>query len=207
MGPTHRREREKEELRRKILDVSRRLFAERGYDAVTMRTIADAIEYAPRTIYLHFKDKEDLIRELCREDFQAFGAELGKLASIKDPLARIQATGRGYAAFAAQFPHHYKLMFMTPPPPKPDPPDDCGHGSPEEDAYALLLGSTREAIAKGLIRPDYKDAELVAQVFWSGIHGVVSLSITHREDPWVPWVPVQARVDAIIDVLLHGFAV
>jgi AcrR family transcriptional regulator len=204
LGPTNRREREKQDLRRKILDVSRNLFAEHGYEAVTMRTIAEAIEYTPRTIYLHFKDKEDLIRELCQEDFLAFGTGLGQLAALKDPLERLRAIGQGYAAFAAEYPHHYKLMFMTPPPPKPDPGDGCGKGNPEEDAYALLRSSALEAIEKGLIRKEYQDPDVVAQVLWSGLHGVVSLSITHKDDQWVQWVPVQMRVAAMNDVLLRG---
>jgi AcrR family transcriptional regulator len=205
VGPANRREREKEELRRKILDTSRRLFAEHGYEAVTMRTIAEAIEYTPRTIYLHFKDKEDLIRELCREDFRTFGEDLGKLAALPHPLERLRAAGHAYVAFAAQYPHHYKLMFMTPPPPK-DPESDCGKGDPEEDAYALIWSASKEAMEKGLIRPDWSDPHLVAQTLWSGIHGVISLTITHANDPWVPWVPTQTRVDAMLDVLVRGIS-
>jgi AcrR family transcriptional regulator len=54
MGITERREREREEIRSKILDAARELFATEGYDRVTMRRIADAIEYSPTTIYNHF---------------------------------------------------------------------------------------------------------------------------------------------------------
>ena len=48
-----------------ILDAARELFATEGYEAVTMRRIADRIEYSPTAIYFHFKDKESLVRELC----------------------------------------------------------------------------------------------------------------------------------------------
>ncbi|HTD61922.1 MAG TPA: helix-turn-helix domain-containing protein, partial [Gemmatimonadaceae bacterium] len=64
-----RREREKIAIRTKILDAARELFAEHGYDAVTMRTIAEKIEYTPTAIYYHFKDKDALIRELCDMDW------------------------------------------------------------------------------------------------------------------------------------------
>lgn len=203
MGPTDRREREKQILRRKILDASRELFAERGYDAVTMRTIAEAIEYSPRTIYLHFKDKEDLIRELCQEDFQAFGEELARSIAIPGPLDRVRAIGHSYAAFALAYPHHYRLMFMTPPQAKPEHGGD-GKGNPEVDAYALLRSTLEEAIAAGLLRPDWTDPDLAAQVVWSGMHGLMSLAITHKDDTWVAWTPVQARIEAMTDVLIRG---
>jgi len=203
VGPTDRREREKQLLRRKILDVSRELFAERGYDAVTMRTIAEAIEYSPRTIYLHFKDKEDLIRELCQEDFLAFGEELARGIAIPDPLDRVRAIGHSYAAFALAYPHHYRLMFMTAPQAKPEHGGD-GKGNPEVDAYALLRSTLEEAITAGLLRPDWTDPDLAAQVVWSGMHGLMSLAITHKEDAWVAWTPVQARIEAMTDVLIRG---
>ena len=73
MGVKERREREREETRAKITDAARELFAREGYDAVSMRRIAEAIEYSPTAIYVHFKDKEALFQDLCRQDF-------GKLA-------------------------------------------------------------------------------------------------------------------------------
>jgi AcrR family transcriptional regulator len=69
MGTLQRRERERNEVRSLIMDTARRLFAAEGYHAVSMRRIADAIEYSPTAIYVHFKDKDSLIRELCAEDF------------------------------------------------------------------------------------------------------------------------------------------
>jgi AcrR family transcriptional regulator len=204
LGPIDRREREKQILRRKILDVSRQLFAEQGYDAVTMRTIATAIEYSPRTIYLHFKDKEDLIRELCREDFQTFGEGLAALTSIQDPLERLRAIGQGYATFAMEFPHHYRLMFMNPPPMEEPACDGASKGNPEVDAYALVRATVQEALDAGLLRPEHTDADLVAQVVWSGLHGVMALSNTHERNTWIPWAPIAARVATMNDLLIRG---
>ena len=206
MGPTNRREREKEALRTQILDAARYLFARDGYDAVTMRAIAERIEYSPRTIYLHFQDKEDLVRELCRHDFQVFGAELAKAGQVKNPLARIKAMGHGYAAFGLQNPNHYRLMFMS------DSPDYEGKGeeewkdNPEVDAYALLRDTVQEAIDQGLMAPAYKDAELVAQTVWAGIHGVIALDIAKQGDPWVAWRPLDKRVKTMIDAMVDGLS-
>ena len=69
MGVKERREREKSEVRDKILDAARELFIAEGYEGVSMRKVADRIEYTPTTIYGYFADKEDLFRQLCHEDF------------------------------------------------------------------------------------------------------------------------------------------
>jgi AcrR family transcriptional regulator len=69
MGVKERREREKSEIRDKILDAARELFITEGYDGVSMRKVAEKIEYSPTAIYLHFADKQELFHELCHEDF------------------------------------------------------------------------------------------------------------------------------------------
>src|SRR3954471_7756225 len=116
MGSNERREREKHDLRRKILDTARELFVKEGYDAVSMRKIAQEIEYSPTAIYLHFKDKEALFAELCSTDFRRLAGVFQSISTIKDPIERIRRTGRGYIDFALEYPNHYRLMFMTPHP-------------------------------------------------------------------------------------------
>ncbi len=78
LGSSERRAREKENLRRAILDAARELFVAEGYDAVTMRKIADRIEYSPTTIYLHFKDKDEILLCLSEEGFTLLRACLDK---------------------------------------------------------------------------------------------------------------------------------
>ncbi|MFN4254387.1 MAG: PfkB family carbohydrate kinase, partial [Saprospiraceae bacterium] len=67
MGVIQRKEREKEEMRRRILDAAIHLFRERGYQATSLRNIAEAIEYSPATIYLYFKDKNAILFALQAE--------------------------------------------------------------------------------------------------------------------------------------------
>src|SRR5688572_10720436 len=114
MGTTERREREKQELRTKILDAARELFVQEGYEAVTMRRIAERIEYSPTAIYLHFKDKDSLLRELCEADFLKLAEELVARELPEDPVARLRGAALGYVEFARRYPNHYRLMFMTP---------------------------------------------------------------------------------------------
>src|SRR5512139_3581766 len=139
MGINERREREKGEIRGKILDAARDLFARDGYEAVTMRKIAEAIEYSPTAIYLHFKDKESLVRELCLGDFDSLARAFQRIAREPDPLERLRKVGLAYADFALEHPNHYRLMFMTPhpAPPKDDEETAKRKGNPEADAYAF----------------------------------------------------------------------
>ena len=94
MGIKERREREKAEIREKILDAARELFVSEGYEAVTMRKIADKIEYSPTAIYLHFKDKEAVMRELCDDDFLALAKQLPADRRDRRPVERLRADRR-----------------------------------------------------------------------------------------------------------------
>src|SRR3970282_1557063 len=117
MGITERREREKEEVRKKILDAPRELFEAEGYDKVTMRQIAEAIEYSPTAIYLHFEDKLALVRSLCDRDFAALGKRFQKIAAIAVPSERLPRSGQASADLALRNPQRSRYMCLTPPPP------------------------------------------------------------------------------------------
>ena len=204
MGPKERRIREREEVRTLILDAARELFANEGYEAVTMRRIADKIEYSATAIYFHFKDKETLLNDLCQQDFYTLAQEFMAIAETPDPIARLRATGQAYVRFAMNYPNHYRLMFMTPHPAVKHAEDLVQPGNPQSDAYAFLLQILRDAIDQGRIRPDLHDLELLGQTIWAGVHGVASLHIAKCNDGWVDWRTIEARTDAMIDVLLSG---
>ena len=106
LGTKERREREKEEIRQKILDAARELFVQEGYDAVSMRKIAERIEYSPTAIYLHFKDKRSVLIALCDEDFLRLARELQKIGRIEDPVERMRQSGRAYIRFALEHASH-----------------------------------------------------------------------------------------------------
>ena len=205
MGTIERRDRERLETRAKIMDAARDLFARDGYDAVSMRRIADAIEYSPTAIYVHFKDKLDLLMNICRADFGVFGQMLGELQSVADPVERIRRMGQAYIRFGVQHPNHYRLMFMT----KIDYPagaveEDANHGNVDADGYALLKLSCQQAIDQGRIRSEYRDADLLAQTFWAAVHGVASLQITKAEDPWIEWAGLERLAEATVAAILRG---
>lgn len=205
MGPKERRAREREEIRTVILDAAREMFATEGFDAVTMRRIAEKIEYSPTAIYFHFRDKDALMKELCLTDFLTLAQQFGKIAQIKDPFERLRRTGMAYIDFGVQNPNHYRLMFMTPHPPiELDGEDAARKGNPEEDAYAFLKTIVAECIELGRFRSDLKDVDLIAQTVWAGVHGAISLQIAKCNDDWVEWKPLKKRATLMIETLIDG---
>jgi AcrR family transcriptional regulator len=201
LGPKERREREREEIRTRILDAARELFANEGVESVTMRRIADRIEYSPTAIYFHFRDKEALLAELCDHDFREFAHGFAAIAQIPDPVERLRAAGQAYVSFGLNNPSHYRLMFMTP---KAAEASTIAKGNPEEDSYAFLKIIAADLMAKGRIRDELTDVDLVSQVIWSAMHGLVSLEIAKCKDEWVEWRPVAERAKAVSDMIING---
>jgi AcrR family transcriptional regulator len=204
MAISDRRERDRLNVRAKILDAARELFAAEGYDAVTMRRIAEAIEYSPTTIYLHFKDKDALIRELCRADSLSLAQAFQNVAAEPETLERLRKIGMAYVAFGIEHPNHYRLMFMNHR--KNDEADlaEMGHGKPETDGYVLLLNTFIEAIDRQLLVPNLTDPNLLAQAFWAGTHGVVALHIALYGDPWVEWRSLEETAELTINAMING---
>lgn len=200
MGISERREREREAVRRKILDAARELFATEGYDRVTMRGIADAIEYSPTTIYNHFEDKDDLVLALCSEDFARLFEILQEQPPPTNPVDAIRQLGLGYARFGISLPNHYRFMFMTPA--KLEHPE--GHVSPGEQAFELLRSAVAAAIDGGYFRP--ADADTAAQVLWASMHGAIALLITLQPQLW-PRVPAAPDlVQQVIETSIRGLS-
>jgi AcrR family transcriptional regulator len=205
MGVKERREREKSETRDKILDAARELFVTEGYEGVSMRKVAERIEYSPTAIYVYFADKNELFRELCHQDYARLADIFRSSAMSSDPIERIRQIGVIYADFGARYPNHYRFMFMTPHPPHEfDDEDRELRGNPEKDAYAFLKWAVQQAIDAGCFREGLRDAELLSQTLWAAVHGVISLQIAKCNDPWVEWRPMTTRAEMIVDVALRG---
>ena len=204
MSVKERREQERETLRMKILDAARGLFAEQGYEAVTMRKVANQIAYSPTAIYRHFKDKETLVWELCTHDFLALARKFQRIAKVKDPIERLRKIGRAYLNFGLEYPNHYRLMFMTYNPYAEPTKLDLEQGNAEVDAYAFLKASVSDAIQAKCLRHEFDDVELLAQTLWAGVHGVVSLHIAKHNDAWVSWRSFKRRGALMLDVLIRG---
>jgi AcrR family transcriptional regulator len=197
MGVKERRQREKENLRQVILDAAREMFAEEGYASVSMRKIADKIEYSPTTIYLYFKDKNDLLRQICDETFAKLGRKFQARSKKHDSnLEGLREGLRIYVEFGLKHPKHYEVTFMLPL--TVDLGDEF-EGSLGQRAFEYLRVGVANCMASGEIKKG--DVDLISQTLWAGIHGITSLLIGHEG---FPFVNKKTLINSVIDTMLKG---
>jgi AcrR family transcriptional regulator len=200
LGVKERKLRQKEFLRQEILDAASELFVKEGYENVSMRRIADKIEYSPTTIYLYFKDKAELLEQLCQETFSRLSRRLARiLEQPGDPVERLRRGLIAYVHFGLENPHHYRASFMVPSPEGLDESKYIQPDSPGIQAFDFLRRCVFDCLAAGKLRS--RDAELISQTLWCGTHGVTSLLITHQA---FPWVGQQQVIESVVDTLITG---
>src|SRR5216684_8958153 len=171
----HRQAQEKQELRQAILTAAGTLFLEQGYERFSLRKVAERIGYSPTTIYLYFRDKDDLLFTVVDEGFARFGQQLAAAAtSTEDPWERVIALGRAYVAFGLQNPVYYQLMFLQ----RADflTHQQAGKSQPRLATFLVLQQTVQQAIDAGVLRPGV--AESYSDVLWALVHGMVSLAIS-----------------------------
>jgi AcrR family transcriptional regulator len=202
MGSNERREREREALRAEILAAAQELFISEGYERVSMRRIAEKIEYSPTTIYLYFRDKSEILTEICEQNFAKLARAMERIeAKGLDPVEGLREGCRAYIRFGLRHEHHYRLTFMV----KDEAGDGDGassyEGSMGERAFGFLMRSVARCVEAGRFRE--VEVALASQVIWSGIHGVTSLLITTGEGDF-PWVEKKRLIDGVIETLIRG---
>ena len=171
----HRQEQEKQELRQAILNAAGELFLEQGFERFSLRKVAERIGYSSTTIYLYFRDKDDLLFTVVDEGFVQFGQQLVAVAeSQEDPWERIIALGRAYVAFGLQNPVYYQLMFMQRADFLTHTPE--GSSQPRIASFQMLRQAVQQAIDAGILQPG--DVESYSDVLWALVHGMVSLAIS-----------------------------
>jgi AcrR family transcriptional regulator len=167
------RTRRKQVLRQKILDVSREILLSQGFAGLTMRRVAEAIDYSPAAIYLHFQSREQIAQELCFAGLRRLYERLQSVTA-KDPATRLSGYARAYLEYSQSDPETYRLIFMA---------DsqltkavfthrDSGGG---EAALRLIVAAFTE-LPTGSKKTCAKPSEL-AELFWASLHGLASLRI------------------------------
>ena len=163
-------------MRRKIIDAALEMFVEVGYEHTSIRAIADKIEYSPATIYLYYKDKDELLYEVQREAFDLLAKKFAPLSEIRDPFQRLEALGTTYLDFAIANPQYYDLMFILSAPMNVIKENRLWENGC--DAYEFLLTTIADCIEEKCIR--YSDANLGALQAWSMVHGLASIYLKNR---------------------------
>lgn len=200
MSVKDRRQREKQLLRQEILDAARTLFVHDGYDNVSMRKIAEKIDYSPTTIYLYFKDKSDLMYAVCEETFARLIREFNRLEKdMGDPVQALKKGLHAYVDFGLRNPQHYLLCFVLPHPHEPHPERYVERDAIGMQAFAFLVRLVEACVAQKRFRR--LDIQVASQALWTAIHGVTAAMIVHPE---FPWVKREAVISQVIDSLVAG---
>ena len=199
MGIVARKEKQKQEIRSLILEESMKLFTEEGFSKVSVRKIAERIQYSPTTLYLYFKDKNEILFFCCESGFKKMLEQNIALALISDPIERLHQMGVNYLNFGLENPEFYDLMFIQEAPMSAL--IDMGAGwSSGDQALEALKMIVQDAMDKGLLVP--AKVETVAMAVWSMVHGLVSLAIRRRLDKLVPAEDVEKTMHESLDWLL-----
>lgn len=205
MGVVERKAREKQEVKDQILDAARKLFVREGYESVSMRKIADQIEYSPATIYTYFKDKDEILDSLCEETFLKLHRE--RLAAIHlakgDPLEDLRLGMETYVRFGIEHPDHYIVTFVL----KAAPYEQPGHGeSRKAKAGSQCFGDMRNLVRRCMEEGKLKqaDPEETTQAMWAGIHGLTTLLIAMTG---FPFVERERLIKRTLEILIRGVSV
>jgi AcrR family transcriptional regulator len=182
MGIKERKERQKENIKQTILEAAQEMLVEEGFENISMRKIAEKIEYSPTTIYLYFKDKQELFGYLMEQYFMELKKALDAAYDKQDdPITSIKKGIRAYIDCGLKNPNYYKLGFMMNP--ALDKEDYLKNGVAGTDVFMGLRTSVEKSIQQGLFRP--MDVDLVTQIVWTMNHGITSLLISNPNFPWV----------------------
>jgi AcrR family transcriptional regulator len=197
---TRARRGEGSKLREVILDAAERLLIEaRDADAVSMRAVADAVGVTPPSIYLHFADKQELIRAVCERSFAAFDDVVERAGNTTDdPVESLRRRARAYVQFGLDNPEQYRILFMGKAAGAADPVDLSN--MPGSLAFLHLVEAVERALDAGLLRPGLEPF-LVATGLWAAAHGMTSLLISL---PTFPWPDVDTLVDHVCESMTYG---
>ncbi|WP_158797906.1 TetR/AcrR family transcriptional regulator [Pedobacter sp. L105] len=196
MGISERKEREKVEKKQMIMAAALKMFLEEGYAKTSIRNIADAIEYSPGTIYLYYKDKDELLYDVQGQAYIQLLEVFKKKATSKDPLKRLRQIGKTYISFGLTNPELYDLMFIIRAPTNVNEQTHKDHG---KKSFDYLIDCLNECMAKNLVR--IQDATLGSLQMWATVHGLVSLNLRCR----LKMLPEGVGIEKILYASLEDY--
>lgn len=178
-GIAARREREREALRNRILEAARELFRREDYYSVSLRKIADLIEYSPTTIYLYFKDKHALVMELVAEGFAILHQRMLR-GQREDAVETLLESGKEYLKFSLEEPHYYRLMFQLQ---DQELTELCRENEDRvsDACFAYLMETIARVRQQGRLGSSLSDL-MVAHLLWAGLHGAAGLALASLLD-------------------------
>jgi AcrR family transcriptional regulator len=204
LGVKERQERDREAVSRAILDAARELFVSHGYQEVSIRKIADRIEYSPAAIYGYFPSKDDIFFALAEEGFRllfSYGSEIEGRES-GDPADILRAMFWRYFEFSKEHPEYFALMFLDRSVPRISRNwDRFGFvGEMKHDMVARI----QRAIEAGACPPD-TTPHAVFRLLLTAAHGAAALRLCDRLAPGEDGdVLARATIEAVLLGLRAG---
>lgn len=207
MSSAERRVRHKESVRQAILDAATEMIVTEGYRNLSLRKVAQRIDYAPSTIYLYFPDKFSVVAAICTSVFERLSQRLEevKRQAVHTPLEALRAGLRCYVDFGLANPKPYMVTFGM------DWPEEhrtnpAGHSPVEAGlrAFEHLRGAIQICMDSGEIEPG--DPFVVGQSAWASVHGLVSLLIVSGEASLFPMAPRNELIHQTIEMIIRGNA-
>ena len=198
-----RHDQQKSELRERILATARELVLRKGFAELSIRKLADAIGYAPGTIYLYFTNRDEIVREICLRGFAELFEQMKSAADVVDPRERLAGLLRAYANFAVNNPETYRLSFMEDPKFTKEMFRSARlerEGGPGWQAFGAVVKALRD-LKQGSKVARGENENLLAEVLWTAVHGVVSLKLIY---PAFPTNSTEVLVNKMIQTLLNG---
>jgi AcrR family transcriptional regulator len=179
--------------RDEILRAAKHLFIAEGYEATTIRRIADQVGVSAPALYLYFKDKEAILLALCDRTFGFLIESMDEIARQGlPPVERLRRCGEAYIRFGLEHPDEYWLTFLSSNMAKPP-------GSSGAVAFARLMDVFSEIEKAGMAL--HHPAETSAELVWMSLHGFVSAMI---RNPGFPWSRHEALIAGMIDMTVRG---
>lgn len=209
MDTAAERREQREDLRARIVEAARDIVGEHGLDALSMRALAVRIGYSPATIYLHFQDKDEILRGVMEEGFKRLDMtmrrELAALPSGSSGLDRYATSGRAYAKFALENTGYFRAMFKMPRVAHMDMcPEPVDGGGPPAEARDHGVTMVRQAIEAGEMSAP--DAERAAVIGWAVMHGLTSLYLSgHLTEQAGSHEEFMSLIDSAIETLGSGW--
>jgi AcrR family transcriptional regulator len=184
-----RRQRQREDARRAILDATEALLIEQGIDAFSMRRLVERCGYTAPTIYHHFGDKKGLLETLLEERFQQMIDVVRRVKRSDDPVETLRSMSLACVRFGLRNPSRMQLLTMIPDP--SDPPQSS------VEARALIETPLMELERQGRLLA--RDTEEAFQCLWIAMHGLMSMLTTRPDYEWS-----KNLVRTSLDAMLRG---
>lgn len=202
MGIRERQSRERETVRRKILNAARTLFLNESYANVSMRKIAEQIEYSPGAIYSYFTSKEDIFFALAEEGLQFVRTHCAAASRANSPLERVRDAFWRFYTFSKEQPEYFSLIFVDSAVPRIS--RDWERFSSMRELRHEIEQDIQQCIDEGVF-PGVDAPGPVFRLLWTAAYGVAVFRLSHRLAPGEDSDALaHDLLDATIAGLRHG---